>query len=393
MKKEIIFPHGGKLINRLILASKKGESLEYAKTLLKIELSEELVMDVDKIAIGAFSPIEGFFSKADFEGVVENMKLANGTSWTLPIILDVSEEIAEKIIIGQKIALIEKGKSVPFAILCVNDKYGFDRRNTVKKIFGTDDDAHPGVKRFLGLNPILIGGKIDLIERPRFEFSDFEMTPNETRIFFKSHKWKSITGFHTRNAVHRAHEYLQRCSLEITDGILIHPVVGRKKKGDFTAGAIIASYQAMLDHYYPKDKVLFSVISTYSRYAGPREAIFTALMRKNYGCTHFIVGRDHTGVGDYYDVYASHKIFDDFYDDLEINPLRFHEPLWCKKCEQISTDKTCIHKNQYKKISGTLIRELLNKGESIPKEMMRPEVVRALLNFSKDNKIFVDSGY
>jgi len=387
---DIVKPHGGKLINRLVLEKNREKLTKHAQELFKIELVEELVMDVDKIAIGAYSPIEGFFTQKDFQGVVENMRLADGVPWTLPIILDVSEEIADKIKIGQDVALLESQKDVPFAILHVEDKYEFDKQNTIKKIFGTDNIEHPGVQKMLKLKPVLLGGKIDVIERPKFEFSNLEMTPQETRDFFIKQGCKTVVGFHTRNVIHRAHEYLQRCALEITDGLLIHPVVGKKKSGDFTAGAIVASYQAMEKYYYPKNRVLFSVVSTYSRYAGPREAVFTALLRKNYGCSHFIVGRDHTGVGNYYDIYASHKIFDEFGDDLGLTIFRFHEPLWCKKCGHITTEKTCIHSDQYEKISGTLIRNLLSRGEKIPIKMMRPEVVKALLDFAKNNRLFVE---
>ncbi|MCK4781689.1 sulfate adenylyltransferase [Candidatus Parcubacteria bacterium] len=345
-------------------------------------------MDLDKIANNAYHPLKGFLNKDDLLSVIEKYRLTNGECWPMPIILDFDKEDIKSFKMGSDIILKESsGKDI--AELKIEDIYQVNKKKLAKDIFLTNDENHPGVRWWLGLKDFFVGGKIKLINKPIFFNAEDELSPQEVKHIIKNNGFKTIVGFHTRNPIHRAHEYLQRCALEITDCLVIHPVVGKKKKGDFTAGAIRASYNAMLESYYPKNRIIFSVLSTYSRYAGPREALFTAIIRRNYGCTHFIVGRDHTGVANYYGRYDSHKIFNQF-SDLGITPLKFYEPVYCRHCNNIVTEKTCIHKNGFIKISGTKIRELISKSSNIKDIYLRKEVLESILNYGKNNKIFVD---
>jgi sulfate adenylyltransferase len=263
-------------------------------------------------------------------------------------------------------------------LLEVEDIFSFSKKTWAKKVFGTDNVAHPGVGRLFRSSDIFLGGSVWLVNKPDFEFERFNLTPSETRAAIKRYGWKTVAGFQTRNVPHRAHEYLQKLALSITDGILIHPIIGWKKDGDFAPQAIIHAYRALIKYYYPKNRVIFAGLSTAMRYAGPREAVFHAIVRKNYGCTHFIVGRDHAGVGEFYGKYDAHKIFDTL-PDLGITPLLLREPYYCRKCKEIVSDKVCPHgSNWHDYISGTMVRELIKNKKTIPEYIMRKEVVQIL---------------
>lgn len=385
----LIPPHGGRLVNRML---RKSPNKEYLDSLPKIKIDKNKQMDVEQIAVGTFSPIEGFMGKKDFQGVLDNMRLANGIVWTIPIVLDISEEQASKISVGNTIALIDN-ENEAMAILHVDDKYTFDKEDMVKKLYGTNSDEHPGVKMVRKMNSVLLGGKIGLIKRKESEYKEYELTPKQVRRIFEERGWAKVVGFHTRNVIHKSHEFIQLSAMEEEncDGLFVHPIVGKKKLGDFNAKHIIKSYEKMMKEFYPKNKVVFSTFSTFSRYAGPREAIFTALCRKNFGCSHFIVGRDHTGVGDFYHPHASHEIFDKFLD-LGIKPIKFDKVFYSKKFDKHVHEKDFPdHKDEDKlHISGTQARKILEKTEMPPEWFMRPEISKLLVDsIKKGEEIFV----
>lgn len=382
-------PHGGKLVNRFL---KDLPDKPYLDSLQKIKLSVESQMDVEQISIGTFSPIEGFMCEKDFKCVLDNMRLSNGVIWTIPIILDVSEEKANKISIGENVALVNDDNEV-IAILHVDEKYKFDKEEMVKKLYGTDSEEHPGVRWVKSMNPILVGGKIDLIKRRKSEYKEYELTPKQVRRLFEEKGLTKVVGFHTRNVIHRSHEFIQLDAMEKEncDGLFVHPVIGKKKTGDFNAKYIIESYEQMMKHFYPKNKVVFATFSTFSRYAGPREAIFTALCRKNFGCSHFVVGRDHTGVGDFYHPKAAHEIFDKF-PDLGIKAVRFDKVFFSKKLDKHVHEKDDPNHEESHKlhISGTDARKMLEKGEIPPGWFMRPEIAKKIVKAIKDGEeVFV----
>ena len=377
-------PHGGKLISNVYPKDRSSQLLEQLKEFLPITLDNDAVMDVEKIAIGAFSPIGGFMGSQDYDSVLKTKRLSNGSVWTLPIVLPVSLEQASKFSAGDEIALTDSTNRF-LATLKLDEKYTPDKKEECRYVFNTVDPKHPGVSHTHSLPPVYLGGRVTMVQRPILKFPEYELTPQETRDIFSQRKWKTVVAFHTRNPPHRAHEYLQKCALEIVDGLLIHPIIGRKKPGDFPPEVIIAGYNALFDGFYPKNRAVLGALSTYSRYAGPREAVFTALVRKNFGATHFIVGRDHTGVGNFYSKYASHEIFDEFTnEELGVHPLRFRGPSHCTRCASITTDKTCPHGDDLKiEISGDKVRSLFNSGKFPPEEFMRKEVAEAVLKVIK----------
>ncbi|MGB9764502.1 MAG: sulfate adenylyltransferase [Candidatus Saccharicenans sp.] len=377
----MIAPHGGRLVNRLLPENKKEEVLEKLKYLPTIIIDSDVVSEVENIGTGVYSPLEGFLNKPDFDGVLSQMRLSNDLPWTIPIILDVDSEMAGKIKIGQELALLDESRH-PVAILTVEDKYTYDREDLVKKVFGTDDPRHPGVAQAFKMKDVLLGGKIDLIELLPTPYDQYRLSPKETRILFKEKGWRTVVGFQTRNTPHLGHEYVQKTALTFTDGLFINPVIGRKKKGDFKDEVILASYEELIKHYYLKDRAVMAILKMEMRYAGPREAIHHAIIRKNFGCTHIIIGRDHAGVGNYYPPYAAQEIFEEF-PDLGIVPLFFKSFFFCKKCNSIENEKTCPHDpSNHVQFSGTRIRDLLLKGEVPPPELMRPEVAKIILSFS-----------
>ncbi len=386
----LVRPHGGRLVDRLMRA--KPAEAELAK-LPVLEIDEETAMDAEQIGIGAFSPLEGFMTEKDFRSVLEKMRLSSGPVWTIPIIIQTDEKTASKYKAGADVLLAEKPQNRPVAILHLEDKFKFDKAEAARKWFGTDSPDHPGAKKMMEKGEWALGGKIDLIERLPRHYKHHELTPAQMRRIFESMGWTKVLGFHTRNIPHRSHEFIQMAGLEAAncDGLLVQPVVGRKKKGDFETGAIVRAYEAMMRQVYPKNKVVFGTLATFSRYAGPREAVFTAICRQNFGCSHFVVGRDHTGVGAHYPPDASHKIFDQF-GDLGIRAVKFDEVVFCERCGRHTQLKDCPHDaSLHHAISGTKVRELLEAGQRPPEWAIRKEVVDAVLEMKKEGcKIFVD---
>jgi len=376
----MIIPHGGRLINRVLEPDKREALLGRIKSLPSIILDNDLIADVENIATGVYSPLEGFLLRPDFESVLNQMRLRNDLPWTIPIVLDVDKESADSMNPGQEVGLMsENGQAV--AVMTVEDKYTYDKEEFSRKIYGTTDPKHPGVARVLQMKEVLLGGRINLIDLQPTPYDQFRLLPKETRFLFKEKGWKTVVGFQTRNTPHLGHEYVQKTALTFTDGIFINPVIGRKKKGDFKDEVIIASYEELIRRYYLKERAVMAILKMEMRYAGPREAVHHAIIRKNFGCTHIIIGRDHAGVGNYYHPYAAQEIFEEF-PDLGIVPLFFKSFFFCKKCNSIENEKTCPHEEaEHIQFSGTKIRDLLIKGQVPPPELMRPEVARIILSF------------
>lgn len=385
----LVPPHGGKLIDCIANKIPTKEELE---DLPKIKINEDKQRDMEQIAIGTYSPLKGFMCKEDFESVLDRMRLANGLIWPLPIILDVSTDTANKLTIGKDVAIQDSNKDI-IGILHLEEKYKFNKKEAMQKIYTTDDPNHPGVKMIEDMNPILLGGKITLFKRRSAKYKEYELTPKQTRKLFEERGWSKVVGFHTRNVIHKGHEFIQINAMkkENCDGLFVHPVVGKKKKGDFNAEYIIKAYEIMRKNFYPKNRVLFGTFSTYSRYAGPREALFTALCRKNFGCSHFIIGRDHTGVGNFYHPKASHLIFDRF-PDLGIIPIRFNKVFYSKKLNKHVHETDYPNHNEKEKdhISGTQVRQIFENGKTPPDWFMRPEISTVISKEIKNGKeVFV----
>lgn len=377
-----ITPHGGKLINRVLTGQEREEGLARARGLKKILLDPVRVSDLELIAVGAFSPLTGFVGRANYESVVETMHLANGTVWSIPITLPVSREQAKELRQGEEVALLETPNHI-LGLLQLRDKYTCDKQREAALVYRTMEDKHPGVARLYAQGDVLLAGDIWLLNRPLDRsFIEFRHDPIQTRRMFAQRGWRTVVGFQTRNPVHRAHEYIQKTALEIVDGLFLHPLVGETDPSDIPAEMRIESYRALLRDYYPPERVLLGVYPAAMRYAGPREAIFHALARKNYGCTHFIIGRDHAGVGQYYRTYDAQLIFDEFApEEIGITLLFFEHTFYCRKCGGIVSAKTCPHDNSSRIIlSGTQVREMLMRGEPPPPEFTRPEVAQILIN-------------
>ncbi len=377
-----ILPHGGELVNRVLTGEEREEAVARAQTLRRLHLQSLVnLSDLELLAIGAFSPLTGFMAKADYDRVVQDMRLANGLVWSVPVTLAVTEEEAQDIKQGEEIGLWQE--DTPLAIMAVSDMYRRDPAQEAREVYRTEDQAHPGVARLYRHGRTLLGGDIWLLNWPQpREFPEFRHTPAQTRRMFARQGWRRIVGFQTRNPIHRAHEYIQKTALEITDGLFLHPLVGETKADDIPADIRMQSYQALLRDYYPAERVLLGVFPAAMRYAGPREAIFHALARKNYGCTHFIVGRDHAGVGNYYGTYDAQLIFDEFEpEEIGITPLFFDYTFYCRKCGGVVSAKTCPHtKEDWISLSGTQVREMLERGEMLPEEFTRPEISKILMD-------------
>lgn len=374
----LIAPHGGTLVNRMALDD--AEKLERAQAAPHVRLSDVSLSDLELIATGVFSPLTGFMNSEDYHSVVHDMRLKNGLPWTIPVTLPVDSETADSLTIGRDVALVNAMGDI-VGLLELSEKFTYDKTVEAEKIYRTVEDAHPGVARLYAYGDVYLAGDVWLLEHPHPEFPDIYRTPEQTRAIFSERGWRRVVAFQTRNPIHRAHEYLQKAAMEIVDGLMLHPLVGATKSDDIPADVRIESYKVVLEHYYPKDRVLLTAFPAAMRYAGPREAIFHAIARKNYGCTHFIVGRDHAGVGGYYGTYDAQLIFDEFDPaEIGITPLMFEHAFYCRDCGHIVTAKTCPHgKESWLHLSGTQVREKLSAGEMLPTEFTRPEVSKVLM--------------
>jgi sulfate adenylyltransferase len=371
---QLIKPHGGELVDRT------GERPDDVESLETVTLSPRELADLDMLASGALSPLQGFMSSADYERVVEEMRLASGLPWALPVCLAVESDPS-----GDRIALADESGR-PLAVLEVEEIYSYDKEREAERCFRTTDDAHPGVARLYGQPDRYVAGAVTAFERQAPSFPELHKDPRDTRAVFAERGWKRVVGFQTRNPIHRAHEYLTKCALETVDGLLIHPLVGETKSDDVPAATRVKAYEVLINGYYPQDRVVVSAFPAAMRYAGPKEAIWHAICRKNYGCTHFIIGRDHAGVGSYYGTYDAQKIFEQLEpEELGITPLKFEHSFWCNACEGMASPKTCPHGEETRvTLSGTKVREMLRAGERPPIEFSRPEVAEILIAAMRD---------
>ncbi|MFX1489228.1 MAG: sulfate adenylyltransferase [Promethearchaeota archaeon] len=376
----MIEPHGGRLINKELPRIEKERILEQINEFEKITVNPQLIKVIKNISFGVFSPLEGFMNQNDYRYVLEHMYLENNVAWPFPIVLDVPENRIESFQIDDRI-LLTNTSNHPIALMDVQDIYHYDKKEFAEKVYGTLDKNHPGVKSIFKMEPWLVGGEIFLINEPKAMFKDLDLKPIETRVLFKEKKWDKVVAFQTRNPPHLGHEYLQKAGLTYVDGLFINPVIGKKKPGDFLDEVIIRAYQVLIELYYPKDRVVLSTFETEMRYAGPKEAIFHAIARKNFGCDHIIIGRDHAGVGDYYGPYDAHKIFETF-PDLGIEPIKFRSFSKCKVCGSIVNDKICPHPPEVQNFfAGREIRAALSTGKPPGPDVMRPEVAQVILQY------------
>jgi len=382
-------PHGGELVDRRVPGEEREERLEQAEELPKLVLGPRALSDLEMISTGVFSPLTGFMDREDYESVVETMRLSNGLVWSMPVTLSANEDEANGVKEGDEVALTN-GEDRVVATMTVTDRYSYDKSYEARAVYRTDDGEHPGVAALYRQGDTLLGGEVTLLDEqpnPR-PFPKYYYEPEQLRALFAERGWRRVVGFQTRNPVHRAHEYIQKSALETVDGLLLNPLVGETKSDDISAAVRMRSYEVILDRYYPKQRTVLAVFPASMRYAGPREAIFHAICRKNYGCTHFIIGRDHAGVGDYYGTYDAQHIFEEFdLDELGITPLFFEHAFFCLNCEGMATTKTCPHsKDSHVFFSGTKVRQMLARGEYPPPEFSRPEVVEVLIKGLRDEE-------
>jgi sulfate adenylyltransferase len=377
-----IAPHGGTLINLLADKDAAANLVAEAANLPKVVVNERELSDLEMLATGALSPLTGFQGEDDYHAVLENMHLANGLAWAIPVVLSVTDDDLHRVGTADAIALCPAEGAEPLAVLRVTGQFKRDKQKEAVSVYRTDDLEHPGVAAMYQGGDTCIAGELDVITLPAHgDFLNYRLTPAETRESFRQRGWKTVVGFQTRNPIHRAHEYIQKCALEIVDGLLVHPLMGATKADDVPPQVRMQCYEALFSGYYPHDRAMISVFPAAMRYAGPREAIWHAIARKNYGCTHFIVGRDHAGVGTYYGTYDAQKIFEEFDPgELGITPLMFEHSFWCNKCEGMGSPKTCPHEADDRvSLSGTKVREMLATGERPPQEFSRPEVADILI--------------
>ena len=375
-----IAPHGGILVNRIATLDQRQEFFDKAESLPRVQLSDRSISDLQMIAIGALSPLKGFMNEADYRSVVKEMRLSNGLPWSVPITLSVTEAVADTLTEGTLVRLDTPAGEFA-GILELAEKYRYSKEEEALNVYRTDDLKHPGVQVVDKSGPVNLAGDIWLLERELdVRFPQYQIDPAKSRILFKEKGWKTIVGFQTRNPIHRAHEYIQKCALETVDGLFLHPLVGTTKDDDIPADVRMRCYEILLEKYYPKERVILAINPAAMRYAGPREAIFHALIRKNYGCTHFIVGRDHAGVGDYYGTYDAQHIFDEFEPgELGIVPMKFEHAFYCTLTEQMATTKTSPSTPEQRvHLSGTKVREMLRAGKLPPPQFSRPEVAAEL---------------
>ena len=379
-------PHGGKLAKNFVSDEKRRKALQQkAGWMPALTVPDRIVSDIEMLASGALSPLAGFMGKKQLLSVLKTMHLPDGLPWTIPIVLPVDGPTADSFKTGRPVALKSENGRI-LAVLDVEEKYPYDKDTYAESVYRTKSAEHPAVQILMEQGEIFLGGRVRVIDRyPYGNFEAYRLDPDETRRRFLERGWKRIVGFQTRNPVHRAHEFIQKCAMEIVDGLLLHPLVGETKSDDIPADVRMRCYVALLENYYPKDRVLLSVNPAAMRYAGPREAIFHAIVRKNFGCTHFIVGRDHAGVGNFYGPFDAHAIFDEFDPQrLGITPLFFDNSFYCRTCGNMATPKTCPHPPESRvTLSGTQVRQMLAAGQIPPVEFTRPEVARVLIEASR----------
>jgi sulfate adenylyltransferase len=417
----LVPPHGGELVNRMVDPDRAAELARQAAKLPRIVLSPKQACDLEMIAIGAFSPLKGFVGETDFHSICQRMRLAGGRGsgersvvgrqptahsrqptaditsltahnhapvWPIPVTLAVGDAVKAALRPGASAALHHADGTL-LAVIDIAEIYSHDKKLEITSVFGTADPAHPGVQAVLDEGDWLVSGDVHVLtatgeREPGEQFPEYRLTPAQTRAEFARRGWKTIVAFQTRNPIHRAHEYLTKCAQEMTDGLLIHPLVGETKAGDIPADVRMACYKVLIDKYYVPQRTMLSVMPAAMRYAGPREAILHALVRKNYGCSHFIVGRDHAGVGNYYGSYEAQQIFDQFdFADINVTILKFEHTAWCNACEGMVSPKTCPHGNDQKvSLSGTKVRDMLAAGQRPPLEFSRPEVADVLIEWA-----------
>jgi sulfate adenylyltransferase len=380
MANGLIAPHGGELVINMASEAEIVALQEKAKSLPHVTIGSRQLADLEMMAIGAYSPLGGFMGREDYLGVVNDMHLSNGLPWSIPITLSTSAAQAEALNVGSQLALVNEQGALQ-AVMTLHEKYGYDKKLEARKVYRTEEEAHPGVKVVYQQGDVLLGGPVRVVALQPQVFAQYRYTPTQSRALFAERGWKRVVGFQTRNPVHRAHEYIQKCALETVDGLYLHPLVGDTKGDDIPADVRMRCYEVLLKNYYPADRVVLGVLPAAMRYAGPREAIFHALMRKNYGCSHFIVGRDHAGVGNYYGTYDAHRIFAEFdAAKLGITPMFFDHTFFCRACDSMASSKTCPHTNEHHvTLSGTKVRQMLQAGEIPPREFSRPEVAQVLI--------------
>ena len=381
-------PHGGKLINRYVDPSRMDEMLNKCSRLKTWLPSERELSDLEMIASGAYSPLTGFMNRSDFRAVLDSMRLSKGLVWPLPVTLAVSQSFGVSLKPGEEIALLDETHR-PIAIMIVADVYDYNPMEYAHKAYKTTEQSHPGVSALYASGPIMVGGEVALLRRrDHKQFAHYRLDPAETRELFESRKWKTIAGFQTRSPIHRDHEYLQKCALEMVDGLFIHPTVGEAKE-DIPADVRMRCYEALIDNYYPKERVALAVNPAAVRHAGPREALFHALVRKNYGCTHFIVGRDHAGFGSTYGPFEAHDLFQQFdAKEVGITPVFYDNAFFCKACSGMATVKTCCHTDVARvTFSGAAVREMLQKGRPLPQEYTRAEIGVILMEAFMEKKM------
>ncbi len=377
----LIQPHGGKLVNSQLTGTARDAAIKQAASLPRLTLNARAEADLELLANGAFSPLEGFLNEADYKRVRDERRLANGLVWSIPVTLSVTAEERNTLTVGKDVALYARDSRL-LALLHLEEIYSYDKQVEAEQVYKTTEDKHPGVAALYAQGEFLLGGKISLVNEVSTAFAQYRFSPAQTRELFEKNGWTRIVAFQTRNPVHRAHEYIQKCALETVDALLLHPIVGETKGDDIPADVRIKAYEAILSNYYPASRTQLAALPAAMRYAGPREAVFHALIRKNYGCSHFIVGRDHAGVGNYYGTYDAQNALRDFTaEELGITPLFFDNTFYCKRCNGMASLKTCPHDAaEHVSLSGTRVREMLVAGEIPPIEFTRPEVAQVLID-------------
>jgi len=385
----LVSPHGGVLKPRLLEGAVRKEALRRAAGLQQLRMSSKEASDLVMLATAAFSPLEGFMVREDYLGVVQRMRCADGTLWPIPVTLAVDREKADSIREGQEVALVDEGSGECMGLMEVREKFLYDRQAEAREVFKTEKQAHPGVGRIYSQGEVYLGGPVKALSEGRYpkEFPEFAR-PEETRKIFSQRGWATVAAFQTRNPLHRSHEYLVKIALEVSDGVLIHPIVGALKAGDIPAEVRMRCYQVLLEHYFPSQRVMLKVYPMEMRYGGPREAVLHGIIRQNFGCSHLIVGRDHAGVGSYYGPFEAQEIFDQLPEgSLKIKPLKLDWTFWCYRCGGMASMKSCPHgKEDRLLISGTELRKMLSEGKKPPEEFSRPEVLEILFDYFRNSK-------